>query len=1200
MRFLDAEGVRQLKELNDSTYVGKDEYNDDTMVISAALNDLNSRLTDAEADIAGASGGDINVIETIKVNGTALTPDSNKAVDITVSDVWEPGTGETSAQVKNSGTIAKGNYSVAEGFSNATTGTVTITGDADATTYTVSSATNLKVGTVIWYNTIARPIMQIMGTTITVPATFSTEALSGAECTYYNYGAHSPYSHVEGGNTIAAGSGAHAEGITTAAIHVGAHAEGRDTVASGNASHAEGRSNTASGNYSHAEGNGNTASGLSSHAEGAGNTASGNLSHAEGSSNEAVGARSHVEGVYNIARGNQSHAGGVQSEAAGDGSFAHGETVYASTVSSIALGSDAIVYSSGNNFGGFAFGSYYVYDVYPVGAANATQYTFTMSDVDPLISDSVLTQIFQNSIICKNGAITSTPTKITSFTVNNNSANVRSITITTDKTLSETELTGNVNYCLPATAANYWSFAVIGKALGGRSFSIGRDATSLGSYSATFGSGAVATNTSEVGIGSYNKSNTGTTHFSVGIGSNYSDRKNALEISGTGDAYLYGLGTYDGTNPVSGTNDVVSVLTDMIPTKTSDLTNDSNFTTNTGTITGVTMNGVSKGTSGVVDLGTVITDVSGKADASAAIGTLSLAIDNTNYQITLSGTKVDGTTFTVSNVIDLPLESVVVNGSYNDTTKKVVLTLQNGNTVDFSVADLVAGLQSEITSNNKLSADLIEDGTTNKVVTATEKSTWNAKADTASPTFTGTPTAPTATAGTNNTQIATTAFVTNAITSSSNKGTLEPSIFGSFSFSGSTLADVPPGSATVNATDKNGNNISSSDIGDYYDSASSKYPIIQIDVTVEGTSSSDPGYTTTLLFTEFSNTESNGLTYIGDFLQSGEIIAGDSNGLYYFYIVLDLNDTNIKINLHKRTANADWNATYGASKILNKPTIPTDSTVSGWGYIKSYTETDPVFSASAAAGISSSDITNWNGKTSNTGTITSVKMNGSTVSSSGEADLGTVITSHATHALNATNGTASAVNQGTEITYVESITGTSTATSGDLSVSTTRKKVTIPTAVTESTVSGWGFTKNAGTLTEHAKHKLTATNGTATSASGTITYVESLTGTNTATDGDLTVTATRKTVTIPTVNDSTISIQKGGTAVDSFTTNASSGKTINIPNELPSYSSSDSGKILSVNSSGALVWITPSYVYSGNNAPNNNIGNNGDIYLQTS
>ena len=38
------------------------------------------------------------------------------------------------------------------------------------------------------------------------------------------------------------------------------------------------------------------------------------------------------------------------------------------------------------------------------------------------------------------------------------------------------------------------------------------------------------------------------------------------------------------------------------------------------------------------------------------------------------------------------------------------------------------------------------------------------------------------------------------------------------------------------------------------------------------------------------------------------------------------------------------------------------------------TETDPVFTGSAAYGISSSDITNWNGKTSNTGTVTSVRV----------------------------------------------------------------------------------------------------------------------------------------------------------------------------------------------------------------------------------
>lgn len=47
--------------------------------------------------------------------------------------------------------------------------------------------------------------------------------------------------------------------------------------------------------------------------------------------------------------------------------------------------------------------------------------------------------------------------------------------------------------------------------------------------------------------------------------------------------------------------------TTAIPSKVSELTNDSGYTTNTGTITGITMNGSSKGTSGTVNLGYVIT-----------------------------------------------------------------------------------------------------------------------------------------------------------------------------------------------------------------------------------------------------------------------------------------------------------------------------------------------------------------------------------------------------------------------------------------------------------------------------------------------------------------------------------------------------------------------------------------------------------------
>ena len=61
------------------------------------------------------------------------------------------------------------------------------------------------------------------------------------------------------------------------------------------------------------------------------------------------------------------------------------------------------------------------------------------------------------------------------------------------------------------------------------------------------------------------------------------------------------------------------------------------------------------------------------------------------------------------------------------------------------------------------SKSAVSSGTELSLVTTGEKYTWNSKANTASPTFTGTPKAPTATAGTNTTQIATTAFVQTAV-----------------------------------------------------------------------------------------------------------------------------------------------------------------------------------------------------------------------------------------------------------------------------------------------------------------------------------------------------------------------------------------------------------------------------------------------------
>ena len=79
------------------------------------------------------------------------------------------------------------------------------------------------------------------------------------------------------------------------------------------------------------------------------------------------------------------------------------------------------------------------------------------------------------------------------------------------------------------------------------------------------------------------------------------------------------------------------------------------------------------------------------------------------YVITSTLKDQDGNTLGSAKTIDLPLESVVVSGSYDSTNKKIVLVLQDGSTIDVPVGDLINGLQAEITANNKLSSDLVDD-----------------------------------------------------------------------------------------------------------------------------------------------------------------------------------------------------------------------------------------------------------------------------------------------------------------------------------------------------------------------------------------------------------------------------------------------------------------------------------------------------------
>lgn len=78
----------------------------------------------------------------------------------------------------------------------------------------------------------------------------------------------------------------------------------------------------------------------------------------------------------------------------------------------------------------------------------------------------------------------------------------------------------------------------------------------------------------------------------------------------------------------------------------------------------------------------------------------------------------------------------------------------------------------------------------------------------------------------------------------------------------------------------------------------------------------------------------NGDVYIGDrlaseFITVDEVATVATSGSY--------NDLSDKPTIPAEQVNADWNATSGKAQILNKPTIPsavTESTVSGWGFTK--------------------------------------------------------------------------------------------------------------------------------------------------------------------------------------------------------------------------------------------------------------------------
>jgi hypothetical protein len=129
--------------------------------------------------------------------------------------------------------------------------------------------------------------------------------------------------------------------------------------------------------------------------------------------------------------------------------------------------------------------------------------------------------------------------------------------------------------------------------------------------------------------------------------------------------------------------------------KATDITNWNGKTSNVGTITGITMNGASKGTSGVVDLGTVITshqDISGKADKSslatvATSGsyndlsdkpTIPAAANNATITLTFNGATVGTFTLNQNTNKTIDIGTIIGLPSFGAANNGQILGVVNG------------------------------------------------------------------------------------------------------------------------------------------------------------------------------------------------------------------------------------------------------------------------------------------------------------------------------------------------------------------------------------------------------------------------------------------------------------------------------------------------------------------------------------------
>lgn len=250
----------------------------------------------------------------------------------------------------------------------------------------------------------------------------------------------------------------------------------------------------------------NVASGIASHAEGFGNKALGMGSHVEGNLSIANGIAAHAEGGETIANNNGEHAEGVYNKSNS------GETPADKTQHSIGIGTS----DNGRKNAVEVMQNGDVY-INGVGSYDGTNYADaqTLQEVINSQSGGGVGKVYKS--------VQGTGEIFNDYTDNKaigNNSHAEGSRTTAEGTCSHTE---------------------------------GQYTSTRASYAHAEGFQTIANNMYEHAQGKHNISNTGSsdsdkTIHSIGIGEMASSSCNAVEVMTNGDQYIYGIGSYDGTN----------------------------------------------------------------------------------------------------------------------------------------------------------------------------------------------------------------------------------------------------------------------------------------------------------------------------------------------------------------------------------------------------------------------------------------------------------------------------------------------------------------------------------------------------------------------------------------------------------------------------------------------------------------------------